>query len=254
MHMAFSEEVTKCLASFITMRYDTLTTISSNNRNWFLLSWYWYLFCVVCTFVNQNFVRSRPEKVLSMHRLPKMTSSTTEHYKCKKIIDSWVRPQDICVREKVLSRATNNMSTHNNTKKITSEEKNPNKKNLSQVSQGLSLNVHKEKSSMHLAVPAIAKCCFGEFEEKLRLNEIQIMYLQERINRCNCAKLVIAWISDSSDTTWKVSSHCWKSLFICKWVFIACEHCPIIAENMTCLLFLAMPFLLFPPLDPILYL
>ena len=138
-----------------------------------------------------------------------MTSFTAKDHQCKKIIDSWVRPQDICVREKVLSRATNNMSTHNNTKKITSEEKNPNKKNLSQVSQGLSLNVHKEKSSMHLAVPAIAKCCFGEFEEKLRLNEIQITYLQERINRRNYAKLV-----NSTNTARHEFVHCsnnsWK--------------------------------------------
>ena len=122
-----------------------------------------------------------------MHRLPKMTSSTAEHYKCKKNIDSWIRPQDICVREKVLSKARNTMSTHNKTIMIQSEKKNPNKKILSQVSQGLSLYVHEEKSFMPLAVPAIAECCF---EEKLRWNEVQILYLQERINRRNYAKLV----------------------------------------------------------------
>ena len=151
-----------------------------------------------------------------MHRLQRMTTSIAEHYKSKEIIDSWMRPQDMCVREKVLSRATKNMSTHNKTKMIKSEKKNINKKILPQVSQGLSLNAHEEKLSMPLAVLASAKCCF---EEKLRLNEIQITYLQERINRRNYAKLVNSTnISRNefvfcSNNSWKMTQTDQQSVF-----------------------------------------
>ena len=65
------------------------------------------------TFVNQNFVRDQPSKVLCMHRL-----------KSIKFMNSLVSPQDIRDCEKVLSKATKIISTHDATEMMKPETKN----------------------------------------------------------------------------------------------------------------------------------
>lgn len=113
-----------------------------------------------------------------MHRLPRMTNSSS------------VRPKDTCGREKVFLQATNNMSTQYKTDLIPLEVKHLDSNILSsQVPQGLFFNVHGERSSLiPLGAGSSANAKYY-LEEKLRLNEIQIMHLQERINRRNCLKL-----------------------------------------------------------------
>ena len=137
------------------------------------------------TFVNQNFVRGQPSKVLCVHR-PGTTRSTTQHHKSNKFINSLVSPQDIRDYEKVLSKAAKNISTHNTTEMMKPETKNLDNNALSLCPQYLLPSTHDNKSLMPSAASEAAK---RYLDEDLRLNELQIILLQERINHRNRAKL-----------------------------------------------------------------
>ena len=140
----------------------------------------------MCTFVNQNFVQGQPSKVLSMRRLPRMTRSTAEQHKCDKI-DSMVSPQDILECEEVLVKAARHISTQDTIETMKPEKNNLVNNALSLCPKDLLPNTHDEKSLMpSVASATTAKCCL---DEELRLNELQIILLQERINHRNRAKL-----------------------------------------------------------------
>lgn len=128
-----------------------------------------------------------------MKRHAKALCPSTEQNKCKTIFDSWIKQQHVCDPQSILSKQANNISRQKTelAQKHRSSVSMPVRKFdngfSSPVLQDSFINDHEEKPSPPSPASVTAKRCY--LDEQLRVNEMQIKHLQQRINQRNGTKL-----------------------------------------------------------------